>query len=120
MSEEEARPGVIPQQNGQHFSEAPASFTVNARSPEGFDIMLTLRDDNTAQLMERVKGALNWLADNKFAPTSVRNSEGLESGSGNGKRYCGYMSDDPGFCPDHGKEMKRSQYHAGYFCPARL
>lgn len=124
------KPAVPPpppaKQNSQHFTEAPASFNVKAISPAGFDIMLTLRDDNSTRLMKRVKGALKWLADNKFTPASARNSggssgNGPNANSGDGKqKYCIQKCDDPGFCPVHGKEMKKSQHHPGYYCPAKV
>ena len=122
--QESAAPSSPPALQNGH-TEAPASFNVKAISPQGFDIMLTLRDDNTARLMERVEGALQWLTSHKFTPTSARNSgggaNGPSAGSGNGKqKYCTQKRDDSGFCPVHGKEMKKSQHHPGYYCPTKL
>lgn len=121
--EDPATPIPMPApQNG--FTEAPASFNVKAISPAGFNVQLTLRDTNATQLWERAQRALQWLADNKFTPTSARNSGGGGNGpcadAGNGSKYCDEKRDDPGFCPVHGKEMKRSQFHAGYYCPTKL
>lgn len=49
--------------------EAPASFNVKAVSPEGYDIMLTLRDDQSAELMKRALLALEWLKVSGFQAT---------------------------------------------------
>lgn len=110
-------------QNGH--AEAPASFNVKARSPEGFDIMLTLRANDTGELLGRIEKALAWLTTHKFTPTSARNSGGGGNGpsanSGDGKqKYCDHKQDGPGFCPVHGKEMKKSKHHPGYYCPAKV
>lgn len=55
------------------FTEAPASFNVKCYSPDGFDIMLTLRDQDSTQLMDRVSKALKWLKENGFSPTRQYN-----------------------------------------------
>ena len=48
------------------YNEAPASFNVKAISPAGYDIVLTLRDDQPAELMKRALLALSWLKSNGF------------------------------------------------------
>lgn len=119
----EPDPTPAPVQNG--FTEAPASFNVKAISPGGFDIMLTLRDNDATHLWARAKAALDWLTKNGFTPTPARggNRRGGDSGNGSGAgsgQYCKYKSDDPGFCPAHGKELKKSKHHPGYYCPAKV
>jgi len=110
-------------QNG--FTEAPASFNVKAISPAGFDIMLTLRDSDSRQLMTRALGALDWLVKKGFTPTSARSGgnsgrNGPGAGNGDKPKYCTHKSDGPGFCPAHGKELKQSKHHPGYYCPTKL
>ncbi len=51
------------------FDEAPASFNVKAYSPGGYDVMLTLRSDNTKELLDRANAALVWLDAHGFSPT---------------------------------------------------
>lgn len=51
------------------FTEAPASFNVKCYSSDGFDIMLTLRDQDSGKLMHRASVALKWLKENGFSPT---------------------------------------------------
>lgn len=124
QAQEPATPILLPALLNGH-TEAPASFNVKAISPQGFDIMLTLRANDTGELLGRIEKALAWLIKHKFTPTSARSSGGGANGpsanSGNGKqKYCTEKRDDPGFCPVHGKEMKRSQHHPGYYCPTKV
>jgi hypothetical protein len=51
------------------FTEAPASFNIKAYNPDGFDVMLTLRSDNTTDLLTRASAALDWLKGQGFSPT---------------------------------------------------
>jgi hypothetical protein len=54
---------------GYGFDEAPASFNIKAYNPDGFDVMLTLRSDNTGELLDRAGKALEWLKGHGFSPT---------------------------------------------------
>jgi len=126
--EKSAEPDPAPAPQDNHFTEAPASFNVKAISPQGFDVMLTLRDTNATQLWERAQTALDWLAKKGFTPTPARSGprggdvggNGPNAGNGDKPKYCTHKSDGPGFCPTHGKELKQSKHHPGYYCPAKI
>jgi len=86
-------------------------------------VQLTLRDSDSGRLMKRIVGVLDWLPKNGFTPTrSGGNGGGNGPSAGNGEKpqYCKHRSDSPGFCPTHGKEMKQSKHHSGYYCPAKV
>jgi len=91
------------------FTEAPASFNVKAVSPQGFDIMLTLRDSDTASLMARVEGALDWLVKQKFTPTPQR----YGGGNVNASQQAGGNGGDPDskVCPVHHVAMRKREKH---------
>jgi len=107
-----AEPDPTPAQQNNHFTEAPASFNVKAISPAGFDVMLTLRDSDSRQLMNRALGALDWLVKNGFTPTPTR-------GGGNRRGNNDAGSGEAPSCPTHGKAMKPSQY-GGWYCPVKI
>jgi hypothetical protein len=91
------------------FSEAPASVTIKTISPAGFDVMLTIRDADTAALMGRIKAALGWLADNGYRPTAHMNGSKPNASANN----------DAPICPYHGP-MKRSKKFNGWYCSAKM
>jgi len=103
-----------PQATGYGFTEAPASFNVKAISPQGFDVMLTLRDGDTKALMGRVEGALAWLASKGFQPTGRRSGS-----SGNSQANNGNQSEAP-LCPTHSKSMLPSKHGSGWYCPVKI
>ena len=88
------------------YTEAPASTTIRATSPGGFDVMLTLRGVDGAELMPKVMAALAWLDEQGFTPAPVRSSQ--SSGNGNAP-----------LCPTHHQAMKQSQ-HGGWYCPVKI
>jgi hypothetical protein len=89
-----------------NFTEAPASFNVKAYSPQGFDIMLTLRDGDTKALMDRAEGALAWLSSKGFRPTGRRSSDnsGNNSGGNDG-------NPDTKICSIHHQVMRKREKH---------
>ena len=94
------------------FSEAPASFNIKAESPDGYDCMLTLRSDSTADLMPRALKALEWLADNGFRPTRPFGRPAADApaaapaaGSSNGSSTS--ANGDTAVCPLHDAVMTR-------------
>lgn len=91
--------------NGNGYTEAPASFTVKAISPQGFDCMLTIRDNDSGKLMPRALKALEWLGAQGFTPT------------GRGGR--GNANGNAPLCPTHGTPMKPSK-GKGWYCPQKV
>jgi hypothetical protein len=103
------------------FTEAPASFNIKAESPTGFDCMLTLRSESTADLMPRALKALEWLADNGFRPTrpfgrsaaAAAEAPAAAGSNGNGAPARpvtagnGKPSGDTAICPLHDALMTR-------------
>jgi hypothetical protein len=87
------------------FSEAPSAVSIKALSPQGFDLILTVRDSDTAALMPRMLSALEWLSSKGFQPTNGYHSNGTNGSAP--------------ICQVHGKPMKASQY-GGYYCPRKL
>lgn len=119
MAKEKEQQEEMKQEKVQHqeatFTEAPASFNVKAISPQGYDIMLTLRDSDTANLMARVDGALSWLAEQGFNPTPQRystnaNASGQQGGNGG----------EVPLCPTHNKKMLASKHGKGFYCPVKI
>jgi len=106
MAKEEKQEQEAQEPKAVSFTEAPASFNVKAVSPQGFDIMLTLRDSDTANLMARVEGALDWLVKQKFTPTPQRYGGGNANASG---QQAGGNGGEPEtkVCPLHHVAMKR-------------
>lgn len=97
------------------------TLTIKATSSAGYGITLTLADDDTKALMKRGAEAEHWLAQKGYAPTLAA-AGAAEAGNGNGdgnKKYCDYKNDTAGYCPTHGKALKPSKHHSGYYCPAR-
>lgn len=112
--------------------EAPASLNTYYISPGGFRWQFTIRPGLGAKemttLLEQAAKAETWLKKKGYAPyvpfkdnSNAHAPQAGGDGNGNGKsKYCNYKSDEPGFCPTHGKELKKSQHHPGYYCPARV
>jgi len=113
-AKEEKQEQETQQPEATTFTEAPASFNVKAISPQGFDVMLTLRDDDTASLVARAEGALSWLVEQGFTPTPQRYSN-----SGKSNQASGNSSEAP-LCPAHGKPMLASKKGEGYYCPVKI
>jgi len=89
------------------YTEAPASVTIKSYSPDGFDVLLTIRDADTSALMPRLAGALDWLKAKGFKPTA---GGAAASSGGNGSAPV---------CQYHGA-MKRSKKFNGWYCPAKM
>lgn len=98
------------------MNEAPVSFNVKAISPGGFDCMLTIRGEDSADLMGRALRALDWLADQGFqaayaGPVAAPVQEAAAA-AGNG-------SVQGPVCPVHQVAMKASKF-GGWFCPQQI
>jgi len=93
------------------FAEAPASWTVRYRTPDGFDAMLTLRAKSGRDVLERAESAMKWLREKGYIPQAGGLSPKGDNGEG--------ASQEAPMCPTHQKPMKRSQ-HGGWYCPAKI
>ncbi|MCL4534978.1 MAG: hypothetical protein M1370_07435 [Bacteroidetes bacterium] len=88
----------------QNYNEAPASWNVRYRTPDGYESMLTLRGDNGVELLSKAEAALNWLKDHGCAPTTngyghkAARSPAETENTGPG---------DPSWCDNHKAQMKR-------------
>lgn len=114
------------------FAEAEAPASINIKFVwRGFDTMLTIRDAKVATALKKYEAAIGHLEKMGATPTPARsygnnhaNASGQQSGGnggdGNKPKYCTHKSDEPGFCPEHGKELKKSKHHPGYYCPMKL
>ena len=91
------------------FNEAPASVSIKAYAPNGFDVMLTIRDDQTTELLPRTLAALDWLASSGFTPTR-QNAMNTTNGTS--------VTAAP-VCPTHGTPMQDSKF-GGYYCAERV
>ena len=103
------------------FTEAPVSFNVKAIAPNGYDVMLTLRGDDSGDLMGRALKALDWLSTQGFSPTGRINGKapnGNTHQAPNGNTNQANTNTAP-VCPTHGKEMKPSKF-GGWYCPAMV
>jgi len=84
------------------FAEAPASWNVRYRTPEGFDAMLTLRGASGEDVLPRAERAIVWLQEHGCEPTT-----------GHGGNDNGYKEDeqepDTKVCPIHHVAMKRRE-----------
>lgn len=93
------------------YQEAPASFNVRAISPAGYDVQLTLRSEEGAELMPRALAALAWLEQHGFRPTG---KQAHPASNGHGPNGTGAP-----LCPTHGRPMKPSR-HGGFHCTAKI
>ena len=87
------------------------SVAIKAKAPAGFELTLSLADEDTAELMKRTLAALAWLGEKQFTPTSGQAAPVATSANGNGET--------PPVCQFHGP-MKRSQKFAGWYCPSKM
>jgi len=92
------------------YTEAPASWNVRYRTPEGFDAMLTLRGESGAELLPKTAVAIEWLLEHDCTPHNGYQAKGNGKPSGNGNAP---------LCPTHGQPMKQSQY-GGWYCPVKV
>ena len=105
--------GENTEQTARTWTEAPASVNIKARV-QGYDVMITLRGESGADVMPKLKKAIDWLVDNGAAPTG-------NSGNGPAKRQTTQQatttaaptlpdgSPDPAYCPLHNIVMKRRE-----------
>lgn len=80
------------------FTEAPASVTVKFVL-DGFDTMLTLRAETGQDVLRKLQGAMNALAEMGATPTNGHSANGKTASNG----------DEPQMCPIHGVVMQRHE-----------
>ena len=116
-------PNNIAHAHARTWTEAPASVTIKAYAPSGFDVLLTIRDDDTAALIERMMGALGWLASKNFRP-AYGNGKALApkttppQNAPPAQETPPQAQGDAPVCEYHGP-MKPSQY-GGFYCSKKM
>lgn len=107
------------QETTRTWTEAPASVNIKAKI-QGYDVMLTLRGESGADVMPKLKTAIDWLINHGAAPTGFGNG-----GNGPAKQTAATQpattqaptlpdgSVDPAWCPIHQVAMKRRENESG-------
>ena len=105
--------GENTEQTARTWTEAPASVNIKARV-QGYDVMITLRGESGADVMPKLKSAIDWLINNGAAATG-------NSGNRVAKQKAAPQpatmqaptlpdgSPDPAYCSIHGVVMKRRE-----------
>lgn len=75
--------GAAPAAPSRH-TEAPASATVKAIDPTGYEWMLTVRADSVGDMMTRVSFLAEWFARNEWKPAPTRGASAPTT-QGNGQ-----------------------------------
>jgi len=91
------------------WTEAPASVTVRVLDAEGFDVMVTLRDDSGADLLPKVDAALKWLKSQGYRPTNGHSAKG--AGQVAQAAQDAAASDPDVLTDDRGKRYKVCEQH---------
>lgn len=94
-------------------TEAPASATVKAIDPAGYEWLLTVRADSAGDMMTRVTFLSEWFARNEWRPAPTRPTLAPPATQGNGQ-----ATEAAPICPTHGKPMKQGKH--GWYCPAKI
>ena len=88
--------------NGNGFTEAPASWNSKYIHPSGFMCQITLRAETGAELLSKVQNAIDYLLASDCQPyTFNRNGYSNNSSSTNGD------GNDASWCPIHECHMKK-------------
>ena len=90
------------------WTEAPASATVKLISPDGYDVLFTLRGEAGADLLPKLTGALDWFKGHGYAPTTNGHARGN-----------GHSDSSAPKCPTHNTPMKPSK-HGGFYCSVKV
>ena len=95
------------QPQARTWTEAPASATIRALDPAGFDVLLTLRGDSGAELLPRLSSAVDWLRAQGYTP--VRNGHQEAAQQQTGDTESDVLTDDRGkrykVCAKHDAKM---------------
>lgn len=100
-------------------TEAPASATVKAIDPTGYEWLLTVRGDSAGDMMTRVSFLVDWFGRNGWTPAPTRASSappapnGQAAGQGNGQGN----GEAAAICDTCGQPMTRKPRRdgTGYF-----
>lgn len=97
-------PTVTPNGTRPTHAEAPASATVRATDPTGYEWLLTVRAETVADLLTRAGVVSSWLDEHgwKTSRSSTPGSNGTAP-----------------TCPEHGKPMRPGK-RGGWFCPVEV
>ena len=98
---------------------APVSFNIKAISADGFDVMLTIRGTDSAEMMPRALKALEWLTTQGFTPNGRYQAPSAQVGNGNGVPAANGNGQTAPICPTHNKPMKPSKF-GGWYCPVKI
>lgn len=91
-------------------AEAPASATVKAVDPGGFEWLLTVRSDTTRELIDRAAVLSTWLADHGWQPATRSARAQLAQAGDTG---------EPPSCPTHNRPMQRGK-RGDWYCPVKV
>ena len=100
------------EQIAPRWTEAPASVTIKAYSPTGFDVLITFRDDDTKGLMPRMVHAIQWLEDQGFQ----QKTNGYIPAHASAPKENG----EAPTCNLHNRPMKPSTKFNGWYCSVKL
>jgi len=94
-------------------TEAPASATVKAIDPTGYEWLLTVRADSVGDMMTRVSFLSDWFTRNEWKPAPTRaSSPTTQAGQGNGQGN-GQPAEAAAICDTCGRPMKRKPRRDG-------
>ncbi len=95
-----------------HHTEAPASATVKALTPQGFEVLFTIRDTDAAQLFTRLQSLVGYLEKSGYTPPAAR------GGKPKGPPPMQAPADGSApMCPTHQKAMRQGKW--GWYCATR-
>lgn len=95
-------PAMTTNGNRPAHTEAPASATVRASDPAGYEWLLTVRADTVSDLLTRAAVMSGWLTDHGWkAGRAVPDNGNAPT------------------CPEHGKPMRPGK-RGGWFCPVEV
>ena len=112
--EEEKQEQEIQELEAVGFTEAPASINVKFLW-QGFDTMLTIRDDKVNAALAKYRVAIEYLEKMGAAPTPQR----YGNANANAQQAGGNGGEAP-LCPTHGKPMLPSKHGEGFYCPVKI
>ena len=90
---------------------ADNNVSITAKSPSGFELTLSLTDQDTATLMKRALSALDWLKAKGFEPAATTGTPAIASTNGNGAAPT---------CAYHGAMKPSTKKPGSWYCPAKM
>ncbi len=99
------------------FTESPASWNTKYLDPSGFECQLTLRAENSQDLLEKVTNAISFLLANACTPaiyfrngiykSDSKSTEKKISSVTNGENNISKQATSEAWCPLHEIEMRK-------------